>query len=210
MRRFGIIFCLILFATAAICARAQVVSSASAGQFSVTAGGMASVFQPDFVAGDWKCTLLNTADCYDPTLCNNCWNPFAASSNQPLFGVGAYVDVKLTHWVQLEAEGRWLRFNQFDGIHQDNYLIGPRVPVYHFRRANVYAKTLVGFSKMTFYPKNSPGNFTDIAFGGGVDVKLTKRVSFRAADFEYHYWPTWGNSTLSPYGASMGMSYRIF
>jgi hypothetical protein len=208
MRRLGTFSCLILFAVAAICARAQVASSASAGQFSVTVGGMASVFQPDF-KGNWKCTALNTSNCIAVT-CSDCWNPAAESSSQPLLGIGAYVDVKLTHWVQLEAEGRWLRFNQFDGIHQDNYLIGPRVPVYHFRRSDVYAKALVGFSKMTFYPNYSPGNFTDIAFGGGVDVKLTKRVSFRAADFEYQYWPTWGNSTISPYGASMGVSYKIF
>ena len=54
------------------------------------------------------------------------------------------------------------------------------------------------------------GKFTDIAFGGGVDIKLTKRISLRAADFEYQYYPFWGNTTLSPYGASVGMSYKIF
>jgi len=54
------------------------------------------------------------------------------------------------------------------------------------------------------------GRFTAFAFGGGVDVKLTKRLSFRALDAEYQYWPTWGNSTLSPYGASMGIGYKIF
>jgi hypothetical protein len=203
MKRFGIFLCLVLFADIAVCACAQAASSATNRQLSITAGGMASISQPDF-AGSWACEK----PC--PLTGIQTWYPIAESSNQPLFGVGAYVDVKLTHWVQLEAEGRWLRFNQFDGIHQDNYLIGPRVPVYHFRRANVYAKTLVGLSKMTLDSTGDHGRFTTLAFGGGMDVKLTKRVSFRAADFEYQYWPTWGNSTLSPYGASMGVSYQIF
>jgi hypothetical protein len=200
MKRFGIFLCSILFADIAVCACAQVASSATNRQLSITAGGMASIFQPDYVAGHWACTT--PTDEY-------CWHPVAGSSNQPLFGVGAYVDVKFNRWAQIEAEGRWLRFNQDGNVHQDNYLIGPRVPVYHFRRANVYAKTLVGFSQMTFDSSNH-GRFTTLAFGGGMDVKLTKRVSFRAADFEYQYWPTWDNSTLSPYGASMGVSYKIF
>ena len=54
------------------------------------------------------------------------------------------------------------------------------------------------------------GRFTALAFGGGVDLKLTKRISLRAVDVEYQYWPLWGNSTLSPYGASMGIGYKIF
>jgi hypothetical protein len=54
------------------------------------------------------------------------------------------------------------------------------------------------------------GRFTDIAFGGGADIPITRRISLRAIDVEYQYWPTWGNSTLSPYGASVGIGYRIF
>jgi len=43
-----------------------------------------------------------------------------------------------------------------------------------------------------------------------MDIKLTKRISIRAFDGEYQWWPAWGNSTISPYGASAGVSYRIF
>jgi opacity protein-like surface antigen len=124
------------------------------------------------------------------------------------------VDVKFSRWVQLEAEGRWLRFNQYGGISQDNYLIGPRIPVFHFLRSSVYAKALGGGAKMKFgslygEPVGN-GTFTALAFGGGMDVKLTKRISIRAVDFEYQYYPLWGNSTLSPYGARMGIGYKIF
>jgi hypothetical protein len=202
MRRFGVFSCSILFAVVAISARAQVVPTATARQFSITAGGMASIFQPDF-KGDWACAAPCPAS-------NQTWYPVAQSSSQPLFGAGAYVDVKLTRWVQLEAEGRWQRFNEYADISQDNYLIGPRYPVYRLGRAKLYAKALAGFSKMNFDAFGDHGKFTDIAFGGGVDVKLTKRLSLRAADFEYQYWPQWGNSSISPYGASMGIGYKIF
>jgi hypothetical protein len=195
MRRFSLLFSSILLFSGAVAAGAQVVSMATGRQVSITAGGMASIFQPDFIGGSNNNGLV------------------AQASNQPLFGVGAYMDVKLTRWVQIEAEGRWLRFNAYQGITQDNYLIGPRVPVYHIWRSNVYAKALGGYSKMNFGSnfENVAYRYTDFAFGGGVDVKLTKRISLRAADVEYHYWPWWaGNSALSPYGASVGIGYKIF
>jgi hypothetical protein len=166
---------------------------------------MASIFQPDY-AGLWTfvCTVCTTQN---PT---GVYYPVASASNQPLIGVGAYVDVKLTRWVQVEAEGRWMRFNQYANIYQDNYLIGPRIPLFRFWRATVYGKALGGFSNMNFDNFGDHGRFTAIAVGGGTDVKLTKRLSLRLVDFEYQYWPSWGNSTISPYGGSVGVGYRIF
>jgi len=89
MRRyvFGLI-CLLL-AAGGFSAHGQVVPSATGRQLSVTAGAMGSVFQPDYVGGG-----------------------VAATSSYPLVGVGAYVDVKFTRWIQIEAEGRWLRYNE--------------------------------------------------------------------------------------------------
>jgi hypothetical protein len=194
MRRFGAVLFSILLAAGAVCVRAQVVPAATGRQVSITAGGMVSIFQPDF-AGDWPAPL---------------YLPVAESSSQPLIGAGAYVDVRLRRWFQIEAEGRWLRFNQYQGIHQDNYLIGPKIPVYHFRKTTVYSKALAGFSRMQYDSYGDHGQYTDLAFGGGMDMKLTKRLSLRAADFEYHYWPWWNNSSLSPYGASVGIGYKFF
>jgi hypothetical protein len=196
MKRLTLVFSCILLAAAADTASAQVVPSATAGQFSVTVGGIASGFQPDF-AGNWALEA------------DGLYYPVAQSANQPLFGPGAFVDVKFTRWVQLEGEARWLRFNRYRDIHQDNYLIGSRVPVYHFWKTTVYGKALGGFSRMDI-GYGYHGTFTDLAFGGGVDVKLTNRLKIRAADCEYEYWPAWGSSTLSPYGVSVGIGYKIF
>lgn len=199
MKRCGFILsCVLLVATAAA-ATAQVIPSANASRLSITVGGTASVFQPDFKGGIGGWALGSDGLYY----------PVAQASSYPLVGPGAFVDLRFTRWVQLEAEGRWLRFNRYQDIHEDNYLIGPRVPVCHFWKATVYGKALGGFSRMDL-GYGYHGNFTDLAFGGGMDVKLTKKISIRALDAEYQYWPSWGNSTISPYGASMGVSYKIF
>jgi hypothetical protein len=200
MKRTAFVLSCILVAAAAVAAPAQVDPSASARQISITVGGEASVFQPDF-AGDWACGGKTCPPAF--------FYPLAEAANTPLIGPGAFVDVKFSRWVQLEGEARWLRFNRFEDIHEDNYLIGPRVPVYHFWKATLYGKGLVGFSRMDM-GFGYHGSFTATAFGGGMDVKLNKRISVRAFDAEYQYWPVWGNSKLFPYGASAGVSYKIF
>jgi len=129
-----------------------------------------------------------------------------------LFGAGAFVDVAFSRWVQVEAEGRWLRLNQYENVWQDNYLIGPRIPVRSFGRVTPYGKVLVGMGSMNFQFNYAYGRFTDIAYGGGVDLKLTNRLSLRPVDFEYQEWPKWlqGQGQLFPYGVSVGVSYRLF
>lgn len=208
MKRSVLVFLCIVLASSSVTARAQATPSANAREFSVTVGALASVFQPDFTGGYAQAPDL-------------LWYPFAQAAKKPLIGPGAFVDVKFRHWVQIEAEARWLRFNRAQGVyeftpdyasqdtHEDNYLIGPRVPVYQFWRASVYAKALGGFSRMDL-GDGYHGTFTTAAFGGGMDIRLTQKISIRAFDAEYQYWPAWGNSALSPYGASAGISYRIF
>jgi opacity protein-like surface antigen len=130
-------------------------------------------------------------------------------TNQKLGGVGAYADLNLFHGLGIEAEGRWQRFHELDGIHQDNYLIGPRFKVKHFWIATPYVKVLGGFSNMTFENDIATGRFTTVAAGGGADFHLSHRWSVRA-DGEYQIWPAFLGSSLSPYGASVGIGYRIF
>ena len=199
----------IALAAGALSARAQVVPAATKSRFSLTVGGLASAFQPDYDA-EYNGAIVEAS-------------PFR------LYGAGTYVDIKLSRWVQIEGEARWLRYNQFDGIYQDNYLIGPRIPIrnyhYHFLRATPYAKALIGYAKMGlgYFPVGNDGSyvllngrFTDIAFGGGVDLKLKKRFTIRAFDFEYQEYPKFlensagQNQHLFPYGASVGVGYRIF
>ena len=200
MKRSSFLLSCLLLAVAAPSATAQVVPSAEGNRVSVTVGVTGSVFQPDY-AFDWACG----ASTCPPGL----YYPVAQASNYPLIGPGAYVDVRLRRWIQFEGEARWMRFNRYADIHQDNYLAGPRIPVYHFWKANLYGKALGGFSRMDL-GAGVHGSFTTVAFGGGMDIKLTRKISIRAFDGEYQYWPSWGNSKLFPYGASAGIGYKIF
>ncbi len=198
MKRSAFVLLCTLLASA-VFVRAQVVPSAfTHRKLSLTAGGMGSLFQPDF-AGNWN--LQSTA-------------PVAGASPQGLFGVGAFVDVKFSRWVQIEAEGRWLRQNQYQKIYEDNYLAGPRVPVYRFGRFNAYGKALAGWANVPYGIGPTYHSFTDIALGGGADYKLNKKFNLRAFDFEYQKlfgWPAVGpNQSISPYGVSVGISYKIF
>jgi hypothetical protein len=173
---------------------AQVAPSAYRGQFTLTAGALGSVFQPDYAGGG-----------------------FAQTAPNRLYGIGTYVDAKFTRWAQIEGEARWLQFNQFVEINENNYLIGPRLPIHTFKfmRATPYVKVLVGIGRMNFEDHVAWGRYTDIAYGGGIDVKLTRRISARG-DFEYQEWPSWpgiagfANTPLYPYGVSAGIGYRIF
>ncbi len=187
----------LLLMLAALPARAQVVPSAFARGMSVDAGGEVSGFQPDYVGNGV---------------------PQAAPFSGYMAGIGTYVDVKFTPWVQIEGEGRWMRLNKPDkGIYEDNYLVGPRLPIYklHFWHATPYAKAMIGFGKLNFEDNNGWGRYTAIAYGGGLEMKLNRRLTLRLPDFEYQQWLNWsegaGKSTsLSPYGLSIGVSYRVF
>ena len=155
--------------------------AASSGSLALDAGGFGTGFQPDY-AGEG----------------------IAQTGPKRLYGGGAYVDGRIARWVQLEGEGRWLKFNQYLGINESTYLIGPRVPVYtFFHRLTPYGKVLVGMGGGSFLT----GHSFVLAYGAGVDYQLTPRFKVRA-DFEYQQWRV--TPTLWPYGLSIGASYRIF
>ena len=175
-----IIFCLVC-AAGALSARAQVVPAARSRTFTLNAGGMGSVFQPDY-AGEG----------------------IAQTSPNRLYGWGVYVDAGLSRWVQIEAEGRWLHYNEYQGISENNYLIGPKVPIYTFRRFTPYGKVLFGWGSGSFVN----GRAGAIDFGAGLDYRLTHKLTLRAFDIEYQRWNV--APTLWPYGGSVGLSYRVF
>jgi hypothetical protein len=170
-------------------AHAQVGPAANSRTLSVSAGALGSLAQPDY------------AD-----------QGVAQTSPNRLYGPGAFVDVHFSRWLQVEAEGRWLRFNQYylhglpPGNGENTYLIGPRIPIGTFHRVTPYGKFLVGFGNGPFLA----GSTFVLSYGGGVDYRLTRRFTLRAVDFEYQQWLINSSTTLSPYGGSVGISYKIF
>lgn len=127
-----------------------------------------------------------------------------------LSGVGAYVDFNLTPRFAVEGEARFLRFNQKLEVHEDNYLIGPKITFPH-RRWGPYAKVLLGAGEINFPYSYAHGGYFDLALGGGVDYRPNRKWKLRVVDVEYQTWPGFLNSKgLTPWGLSFGASYRIF
>ena len=176
------LFCLAIVSSV-VAASAQVVPAAYRRGLSIHVGGEGSVFQPDYAG-----------------------NGIAQTSPDRLYGIGAYADVHISRWIQVEGEGRWLRFNQFKNIGQNTYMIGPKVPIIDFHRWEPYGKVLIGWGSGTSGWLS--GKATTLAYGGGVEYRWTRRLTIRAFDFEEQDWHT--NPTLHPYGASAGISYRVF
>lgn len=178
---------------AAVSAGAQVVPAATSSAFHLYAGGEGSVFQPDYAN-----------------------EGIAQASPNRLYGIGAYADAHFSRWVQIEAEARWSQFNKtyvcgvangqnVDCQNDENtYSIGPRFAPYTFHKFTPYGKVLAGLGSGSFLA----GNSFVVAYGGGVDYRLSHRFTLRCFDFEYQQW--FVSPTLYPYGGSVGLSYKIF
>ncbi len=95
-------------------------------------------------------------------------------------------------------------YNEYLGINENTYLIGPRVPILTFHRLTPYGKFLVGLGNGSFLT----GSTFVMAYGGGVDYRLNHKLSVRAFDFEFQQWKV--TPTISPYGGSIGIAYHIF
>lgn len=123
-------------------------------------------------------------------------------------GAGVYVDVNFRHYLGLEGEIHYLRQNTVSGSHQTTYLVGPRVEL-HRGPFSPYAKAFVGNGKLQFPYGLGYGNYLIAGGGAGIDYQLTQNIKLRALDFEYQYWPEFTLGSISPYGISAGLSYRI-
>lgn len=187
MKRSFVVFLGCVLLAGVFSARAQVVPSATGRRLVINAGGEGSAFQPDYTGSG-----------------------AANSSPNRLYGIGAWVDADFTRWIQIEAEGRWLRWNQYGGIAETTYMAGPRVPVYTWGRITPYGKFLIGWGSDAGSGGYGwlTGRATAWAYGGGVDYRLSRKFTLRY-DFEYQ---TWRVASLHPYSnyGSVGLSYRVF
>lgn len=216
MKRFAAV--LVCIALGTFAAHAQSVYSAKKGQFSLTVGGEASIFQPDYAGTTNAQSNGNTI-------------------NYGLVGMGFFADFHFTRWVELETSARWSQYNintvklnppvantyYADEVGENTYMIGPRIPLTHYHRLTPYAKALFGVGRTSinqeaYTTHNNFGGFA-MSYGGGVDYKLSKRINVRLLNFEYQTWNlsvknTTTNLTynfpIHPYGASAGISYKIF
>ena len=135
-------------------------------------------------------------------------NPDFTSST--IQGIGAYLDLPIWRIVGVEGE---LRFGNWhtpsNGVKESTYLGGPRIayPIYSGKFVP-YVKVLIGGGGFTYPLNGGHDQHTVVAFGGGIDYRLTDRFYIRG-DYEQQRW-SFGNGTISPSTLSAGVGYRIF
>ena len=134
---------------------------------------------------------------------------FLQYGERKMLGVTAFVDVDTIRHFGFEGEGRWLVFNQTESVTTATYLAGPRVHM-SVGKFQPYAKGLVGVGEFNFPYNLARGSYLVVGPGGGVDYRLSKKVSLRIADFEYDYWPQFTFGAMKSYGISSGIRVRIF
>jgi len=72
-----------------------------------------------------------------------------------------------------------------------------------------YVKILAGDNRINLGGYGD-AHFTDIAFGAGLDWRLSPRWTLRAFDYVYQYLPGYFNSSLNPMGLSRGLATASF
>ena len=133
----------------------------------------------------------------------------AEYGDQKLLGFADVVDLDTRRRFGIEAEGRWLLYNNPTQIQAKTWLGGVR---YHFSHGKFqyYGKGLVGIGQFTFPYNYGQGNYLVIAPGGGVDYRWKRKISFRLADVEYQVWPKFTYGSMTSVGVSAGVMYHIF
>jgi hypothetical protein len=125
-----------------------------------------------------------------------------------IYGLNSYADLNLGG-LGIEAEARFLRYHTSEDVTENNYLIGPRVTLFHTRALRPYAKFLVGQGHIVYPFRYAEGNYFAYAPGAGLEYSIHERFIVRVVDFEYQTWPDFSFGKLNPYGISAGISLRL-
>ncbi len=134
-----------------------------------------------------------------------------------LLGYGFYGDYYITKRVGLEGEIRLLTINKPEGQTQKDYLGGPTITVYRYRKFLFNAKVLLGGVAINYPDNIGTGSYFAFAPGGGAEYRLTPKLKLRA-EYEYIFLPSAPgfnvpgepSNGLTPTGFSAGISYKFF
>jgi len=103
-----------------------------------------------------------------------------------------------------------------DDYLQKSYLAGMRYIYPIHSRFIPYGKALVGLASMSYdRPVNwiivpgTPGSYAAFAYGGGLDVRFSHRITVRAIDVQFEDWPGFPGGAIHPSIISIGAAYRI-
>ena len=126
-----------------------------------------------------------------------------------LGGEGVYVDANIKRHLGIEGQALWLNQHEESGTHATTFLAGPRYSFNGIGRLRPYAKFLVGEGTFDFPYGLATGHYVVLSPGAGIDFRVSHRIRWRVADFEYQQWPWFTFGSMSSYGVSMGVRYAF-
>jgi hypothetical protein len=125
-----------------------------------------------------------------------------------LGGAFVFADIQ-PHWrFGLELEARTLWVHTSEELSEKNYLAGPRVLI-RSGQWQPYMKFLIGDGHIVLPFQYAHGDFLALVPGGGLDLEVNDYVNIRAIDVEYQLWHQFPFGSMSPYGISAGVSFRL-
>jgi hypothetical protein len=125
-----------------------------------------------------------------------------------VIGFSAWGDYDFSKWVGVEVSSHFSEFITPGDTTENSVLVGPRV-TYRRQKLTAYGKALVGRATITNQDNGNSSTYNIIAYGGGVEYRLFRKINIRAIDVELQNWPDFLPHSLSPMAISIGASYII-
>lgn len=133
-------------------------------------------------------------------------NPDYTDGN--VIGFSAWGDYDFSKWVGVEIGAYLGEFITPGDITENSYFVGPRL-TYRRKKATVYGKLMVGRATITNQQFNLSSSYNILAYGGGLEYRLLRKINLRVIDFELQTWPDIKPNSLSPMAITIGASYII-
>lgn len=136
-----------------------------------------------------------------------------------IVGASFWGDYNFNRLLGVEVVGHLGSIVTPNDLAQNSIVFGPKVS-YHRRKASVYGTVRFGIASET--PQGPEADYTRktnpnvaqspygvIAFGGGFEYRLTRKVILRPIDIEQQKWGNFEPHTLSPLLLTFGASYIV-
>lgn len=127
---------------------------------------------------------------------------------QTLGGGFVFADFQPTWRLGFELEARSLRLHSAEQVRQSSYLAGLRATL-RPEGLSPYVKFLAGDGHVSLPFGYAQGDYLALVPGAGAEYNLTDRITLRALEVEYQYWPQFSFGALRPWGVSTGLSLRL-
>ena len=128
-------------------------------------------------------------------------------------GASGFVSYDFSRFVGVEADAHFGTLRAPGSIREKSFLVGPRF-FYHAGRFTPYVRATIGRAffqgqGLSLIQGNTTTNYTAFGFGGGLEIRATRRILIRAVDGEFQRWTNFPPSNLSPLVLSSGVAFRF-